>query len=188
VALLAAAPAGAGTLCGTLTDSDTGLPVTGAGVFARLPDGSYAGALAVSDADGAWCIDGLEAGTYTLEIRIDDYLTVYRNGIEVTSDLSDVPVSLQQPAARLDPLWPNPAAGGVNMRMRVARPTGAALEIYDLRGRLVRAWNAVSLGPGLRDYHWDGRRADGRPAPSGIYLVRLRTDDAQAVRRLVLSR
>lgn len=188
--LILAAPlaAMAGTVCGTITDGMSGSPIAGAGVFARLPDGSYAGSLAVSDLAGQWCIADLEPGTYTLEIRVDDYLTIYRNGIEVTSDVSAVPISVQRPRLTLDPPWPNPSVSRVNMRLHVTRESSVEMGIFDLRGRQVRSWTSGSVDVGSHDYHWDGRDAGGRDAPSGIYFIRLRSGDFQTTRPLVLSR
>lgn len=186
--LAASSTALAGTICGTITDSDTGLPVTGAGIFARVADGTYAGSLAVSDPTGAWCIADLEPGIYTLEIRVDNYLTVYRNGIEVTSDVSAVPISVQRPRLTLDPPWPNPAISNVNMRLHVTRETAVDLGIYDLRGRLMASWNSGSVDIGSHDYQWNGRDSGGRDAPSGLYFIRLRSSEMQTTRPFILSR
>ncbi len=182
-----AAPAAAGTVCGRVTDADTGLPVAGAGVFVREPAGQYAGALAVSGPDGAWCVD-LAEGTYTLEFRVDDYLTAYVGGVVVVSDLSDVPVAVTRANVRFDPPWPNPASAGVKMRLEVARPAPVDLRIYDARGRLVRAWSGEQVAAGTREYFWDGHDLSGRPAPAGLYLVRMRSGAAQTVRPLILTR
>ncbi|MFN2370797.1 MAG: carboxypeptidase regulatory-like domain-containing protein, partial [Candidatus Krumholzibacteriia bacterium] len=154
LALFLAAPAAAGTVCGHITDADTGQPVAGAGVFVREPAGQYAGALAVSDAAGAWCIDGLAAGTYTLEFRVDDYVSAFVSGVVVTSDLSDVPVALTRAVLVLDPPWPNPASGAVKLRLHLARSAPVELRIHDARGRLVRAWIATDVAAGPREYLW----------------------------------
>lgn len=188
LASLLAFPALAGTVCGHITDADTGLPVAGAGVFVREPAGMYAGALAVSDAGGAWCVD-LAAGTYTLEFRVDDYVTAYVGGVVATSDLSDVPVALTRAAVTFDPPWPNPASSaGVKMRLHVARPAPVDLRIYDARGRLVQAWTADTVETGAREYFWDGHDLSGRPAPAGLYLVRVRSGDTQTMRPVIMTR
>ena len=184
---LLATPALAGTVCGHITDADTGLPVAGAGVFVREPAGLYAGALAVSDAAGAWCVD-LAAGTYTLEFQVDDYVTAYVGGVVATSDLSDVPVALTRAAVTFDPPWPNPASAGVKMRLHVARPAPVDLRIYDARGRLVQAWTADTVETGAREYFWDGHDLSGRPAPAGLYLVRVRSGDTQTMRPVIMTR
>jgi len=186
--VLSALPALAGTICGHVTDTATGLPVAGAGVFIREPAGQYAGALAVSDNAGAWCIDGLLPGTYTLEFRVDDYVTAYVNNVVVADDVSDVPVALVPAAVVFDPPWPNPASGAVKMRLHVARTTAVELAIYDARGRLVRSWTADAVDAGTRDYAWDGRDASGRDAPAGLYLVRVRSGGRQITRSLIMTR
>lgn len=178
----------AGSICGTITDADSGQPVAGAGIFARQTDGSYAGALAVSDAGGAWCITEIAAGTYTLEIRVDNYVTAFVNDVVVDSDVSGVPLTVTRAAVTLDPPWPNPASSGVNLRLHVGRPTAMDLGVYDARGRLVRSWTATSASVGTREYFWDGHDKAGRPVPAGLYLVRVRTQNAQSSHPIVLTR
>lgn len=178
----------AGSICGNITDADSGQPVAGAGIFARQPDGVYAGALGVSDAGGDWCIDDLAEGTYTLEIRVDNYLTTFVNGIVVTGGVSDVPLTVARAAVTFDPPWPNPTSSGVNLRLHVGKPTSMDLGIYDARGRLVKSWTTSSSVVGTREYFWDGKDRSGRPAPAGLYLVRVRSRDAQTTRPLILTR
>ena len=64
-------------------------------------------------------------------------------------------------------VFPQPARAGVRI---VTAPWDAAsrLEILDLSGRLVR--RIEGLGG---SFTWDGRAADGRPAPAGVYLARV---------------
>ena len=44
------------------------------------------------------------------------------------------------------------------------------------------------LGPGQHDIRWDGRNQDGRDAPPGINLYRLRAGDLTESRHMVLNR
>jgi hypothetical protein len=77
------------------------------------------------------------------------------------------------------------------------------LEIYDLRGRLVRRLlpsgqpdalmppGRYGRAPGGGDTGcdprttWDGSASDGRQVPAGIYLVRLRAGGVEAVKKIV---
>ncbi|MFH2054005.1 MAG: carboxypeptidase regulatory-like domain-containing protein [bacterium] len=186
--LLAAAPGLAASICGTVTDAVTAQPVAQAGVFLRTQAGAYTGDHAATDAAGGFCIDGLVAGTYILEVLVDDYVVAYRTGVEVADDVSNVPLAADLPAARLALPWPNPSNGGVQLRISVTRDTPVTLGVYDLRGRLVRSWSDPAVAPGDHDYLWDGLGADGRPAPSGLYLVRITTPADTHSRPLVLAR
>ncbi len=86
-------------------------------------------------------------------------------------------------------LWrvtPNPSSGRVRLDWMGPRRPVADLQIHDAAGRLVRRLRASTPSIGRGGATWDGRSADGRPAPGGIYLARL-DGGAEAV-RLVLVR
>ena len=186
--LLAAGPVLAASICGTVTDAVSGDPVERAGIFLRTQAGVYTGHHTATAADGGYCLDGLFAGTYTLEVRVDDYVVFLRTGIEVADDISDVPVAANLPAVRLAPPWPNPASASAKMRLTVRRTSPVRLSVFDARGRLLRSWSADALEPGNHDYQWDGLGLDGRPAPSGVYFIQVRSEDQTATRPLVLTR
>ncbi len=60
------------------------------------------------------------------------------------------------------------------------------LAVYDVQGRLVKRWRAPVAGG--RRASWDGRRADGRPAASGIYFARVEDPALGAVAKIVIAR
>ncbi len=185
---MAASPAHAASICGIVTDALTGDPVLGAGVFLRSAAGVYTGDNTATGADGSYCLSGLFAGTYTLEVLVDDYLVFTRAGIVVADDISDVPVAANLPSVRLNAPWPNPSAGTTKMRLSVRRAVPVLLSVFDARGRLLRSWSAASLEAGDHDYQWDGRDRDGSPAPSGLYLIQVRALDLVSTRHLILTR
>jgi photosystem II stability/assembly factor-like uncharacterized protein len=80
------------------------------------------------------------------------------------------------PPSALFPAGPGSRAFGFQApgsRLGFAAPAGTQgfhLEILSPRGALVRA----STVPGLGDFYWDGKGIGGKPAPAGIYLVRLK--------------
>lgn len=73
------------------------------------------------------------------------------------------------------------------------------LEIYDLRGHLVRRLLDERLvlpgryGRGMAgdpsacdpQFTWDGTSTDGRPVPAGVYLARLEAGGTEAIRRIL---
>jgi len=187
-ACLVAHPALAGSICGHVQDSQSGGPVALAGIFLRTPAGNYTGDHTATDSQGDYCLEGLTAGTYTLEVRVDDYLAAYINGIVVTDDVSSVPITAHLPPFLVDDPWPNPAFSVVNFRLQVQRRTPLEMRIFDARGRAVRSWTASTLEPGPRSYQWNGRDRNGRPAPTGLYLIRIRAGEYTTSRPFLLTR
>ncbi len=186
--LLLAAPTLAASICGTVTDDRTAAPVARAGVFLRDAAGAYTGDHTATDDEGRFCLGGLFAGTYTLEVRVDDYLVCWRTGVEVADDITDVPLAADLPALRLLPPWPNPAAGEATLKVVLRQQAPVEVGVYDARGRRLRAWATAAAPAEGIEFTWDGRGPDGRPLPSGLYLVRARSGDATVVRGLVLAR
>ncbi|HPF70911.1 MAG TPA: T9SS type A sorting domain-containing protein, partial [Candidatus Krumholzibacteria bacterium] len=81
-------------------------------------------------------------------------------------------------------VYPNPGSGGFRFRLGDGG-TGseARAEIYDVRGRRVRAL----AGP-LEALAWDGRHGDGRPAAAGTYFAVVRAGTGAWTTRFVLTR
>jgi len=62
------------------------------------------------------------------------------------------------------------------------------LEVFDLRGRLVRLLVDRALGPGEYDVVWNGRNDRGLPVSSGVYLYRLRYGSSNILRKMVVEK
>jgi hypothetical protein len=79
------------------------------------------------------------------------------------------------------------APGALPARVRPATPQAFhALEVFDVRGRLVRRWLAPSDERG--EVAWDGRgRADAR-VPAGVYFIREADRPGAAAARVVVAR
>jgi hypothetical protein len=98
--------------------------------------------------------------------------------------VSDVPdAGATFGAARLLPNAPNPFNPSTQLRFRLDRAGDAALNVYDVQGRLVRAFPAATYDAGVHEVIWDGRDMMGRPVASGVYQVLLSARvDGQMVR------
>jgi len=91
-------------------------------------------------------------------------------------------------------LSPNPAqlrsdglgASAVSIDYAVPRSGPVHLQIYDVRGRLVRTLVDGTAAAGEYRAGWNGRDSAGHPAAGGIYFCRLRANGREAVRKVVL--
>lgn len=95
----------------------------------------------------------------------------------------------EAPAAELAlRVHPNPFNPKTTLRFDVPRATEIRLDLIDPSGRLLRRLAEGRCEPGEQVFHWDGRDAEGRELPSGIYLARLATARASITEKLVLLR
>ena len=176
VALCAPAYA-TGILCGTVRDAVTGNPIVGAGIFLRQTTGQYTGFNGATDATGHYCINGIPAGTYDLEVRLDDYQVAYRRGVVVSDVSTSVDIDARFMTSTLSPPWPNPARASISFHMRI-RDTGSIdLTVVDVNGRFVKGWTGLAGAGEQRIVTWDFRDAAGRRVPAGRYFVKLSAGD-----------
>jgi flagellar hook assembly protein FlgD len=59
------------------------------------------------------------------------------------------------------------------------------LEVFNVRGQLVRTLVAEVKEAGQHAFTWDGRDASGRRVSAGSYLVRLRAGTYELTRRVI---
>lgn len=84
--------------------------------------------------------------------------------------------------------WPNPARGPVGLSASLGERRHVRLEVLDIEGRLVTTLIDGERGPGPVFASWDGRNDQGRPLPSGVYLVRLQAGGTVTTTRVVRVR
>lgn len=79
---------------------------------------------------------------------------------------------------------PNPSRGAVTLSY--ALPVAGAVEVtvHDVAGRTVATLLSGRAEAGPHEARWDGRDADGRRAPPGVYLCRVRAGGEAVTRRI----
>jgi hypothetical protein len=83
---------------------------------------------------------------------------------------------------------PNPARPSTVISYTIPEEARVTLDVYDVRGRLVRRLVDEVTAPGRYDVAWNGRTGDGRPLPSGLYFYRVKAGDLAQSRKLLLMR
>jgi len=83
---------------------------------------------------------------------------------------------------------PNPFSRATLISFRLPERSGAAIRIYDMRGRLVRQYPPRTFDAGTQSVPFDGRDGAGLVLPAGVYFVRLEAGALRAVQRIVLVR
>lgn len=117
------------------------------------------------------------------EAGIDD-LTLYdapTNTIEAPPPAGVRRLSFRAP-------WPNPGSGAVRFVLDLPTAAEVAVDVLDLAGRRVAALHAGAAGPGPLTLAWDGRDANGREAPAGLYFARAAAGNEHAIARFLRIR
>lgn len=107
--------------------------------------------------------------------------------VGLQSSLVSVP-AVQPAAVSLLPNRPNPFNPSTTIDFAVPVTGPVRLQVFDLRGRLVRTLVAGTLGAGSHRITWDGRDAEGRELPSAVYVSRLQAHDQVSTGRMTLVR
>jgi hypothetical protein len=83
---------------------------------------------------------------------------------------------------------PNPARSAALFSLAVPRDGTVNVNVYDVKGALVRQLVRTAMGPGLHSLTWDGRDGSGQLVASGVYFVHLNTSEKQETVRVLLMR
>jgi len=81
---------------------------------------------------------------------------------------------------------PNPMESGATVTFQSIGPSPLTIEIYDTSGRLVKTQALGTLPVGSHTRYWDGCDDNGSALTSGVYFVRLSSEEFQASTRVVL--
>ena len=77
---------------------------------------------------------------------------------------------------KLEPAFPNPFNPSTTLRFSIPKTEKVRLEIYDIRGKLVRSLiDSEYLNAGTYQSQWHGKNNLGETVASGIYIARLTT-------------
>ncbi|MBE0564828.1 MAG: hypothetical protein IH621_02650 [Krumholzibacteria bacterium] len=81
---------------------------------------------------------------------------------------------------------PNPFNPATTISWWLPQAGHLGLEVFDVRGRLVRTLADGPAPAGAGEVRWDGRAGDGRAAAAGVYFYRLQAGDRTLVGKMAL--
>ncbi len=82
--------------------------------------------------------------------------------------------------------YPNPFNSSTQIRIYLPKTANARLEIFDIRGRLVKRLTDKILGAGEHSFTWNGANYNNKSVSSGAYFYRLTSGDNIITRRMLL--
>ncbi len=86
----------------------------------------------------------------------------------------------------LDQNYPNPFNPRTSIRFYLPARVPLSVDVFDVRGALVRRLAEGTFDAGTHVVTWDGTDAGGRPVASGMYVYRLTADRRSLTRKMML--
>lgn len=87
----------------------------------------------------------------------------------------------------INTIYPNPFNPNTRIVFGLSRKGLAELEVYNLKGQLVKRLLNESKDKGTYQIIWDGTNSQGQKVGSGVYIARLKGIDGTWVKRMVLT-
>ncbi len=84
--------------------------------------------------------------------------------------------------------YPNPFNASTKISYRLREPALTKLEIFNLRGELVRSLVNEVQSPGSYQVNWDGTDSEGTEVSSGLYFYRLTSGEVSQTQKMSLLR
>jgi agmatine deiminase len=133
------------------------------------------------------------------DLPVGDYEgTIWISSNDPENPVVEIPVfftvdvaSGSDPAVRNDLLvknYPNPFKNLTTFELVTSEPSIVSLEIYNVKGQIVRSLISGTLLSGLHQIIWDGNDERGSRLENGIYFYRVRSGAKEISDKLILNR
>jgi hypothetical protein len=145
--------------------------------------------------DAAGATNGIYTGLLTFHTRDPQALPGAQNLADLefflTAEVTEGSVAVDAPPiaeTRLHGAAPNPIRWPAAIRFDLSEAGPVRVDVFDVRGRLLRTLVHRDASPGAYTAFWDGRDAEGRAAGAGVYFARMQTRRAIETRPMVVAR
>ena len=95
-------------------------------------------------------------------------------------------VIIQTSEVFLQQNYPNPFNPTTNINYSLKENSKVSLSIYNIKGQKVKQLVSEQLSAGQHSVVWNGKDNNGKSVSSGIYFYKLRTDNFEKTRKMIL--
>ncbi len=170
-------------------DEDTTQPGIHAG-FKLSAGGEY---IALTDSNGVSVLDSISFGAQKANVSFGRY----PNGSSMWGSMNPTPLAANSMITlteqthslpdRFDvDVFPNPFNPATTIQYRLPTVSDVAVDIVDIMGRSVWSYTAGGSQAGTHILQWTGKLRSGLSVSSGIYLLRLKANNAVLTKKLLL--
>lgn len=84
--------------------------------------------------------------------------------------------------------YPNPFNPDTNISFTLSEKAEANIQIYNLKGQIVREMGVKPYKSGVNTINWDGRDNSYNPVSSGIYFIRIKTGTESQTHKMLMMK
>jgi len=133
--------------------------------------------------DTRWWVRAEELNISINVYLIRAYLSISGTTVEIEPELPIVPHLYT-----LSQNYPNPFNPETGLNFSVPQESNVRIDVYDLRGALVKTLVDQNYHAGKYDVRWKGLNQNGIPVSSGVYLAVMQVGGQRITRKMVLLR
>lgn len=128
-----------------------------------------------------------QAGLYAFQQDSDGIPGYFDNFLVIPSTWTGTKAYKSQPVSMsLKQNYPNPFNPTTTISFDVQEEGNTALQVFNIKGELVKTLAAGQIRSGSYRVTWDGTNAQGQTVPAGSYLIVLNKDNEQLSRSMLM--
>jgi len=156
----------------------------------RIMD-NYAHIFAVQDLDAGKLLKYVKTGIDSLNgaVTVNPiiYIKIPKGALEpIPPGIKEYPTASIPDKSSLVKAYPNPFNTSVNLEWTVPVAGDVKVEIIDIKGRVIKEIYSGKSHPGKFNAVWDGKDAEDEPMTSGIYIFRMKAENAEDSQKIHL--
>ena len=128
-------------------------------------------------------------GWFTVDFLVKERWNPIPHPFVPTSEFHLRPAFDRNGEHSIDAPYPNPFNPNTTICFSVREPANVSLAIYDVNGRIVKAfYDNTPMSPGDHTESWDGRNDAGIEVVSGVYFLRFDAGSYSDIKKMILLR
>ncbi len=125
--------------------------------------------------------NGTQTKQYSRNLGLDQGIEL----VSIPADLVASVVNVEEKQAIREEIinaYPNPFSEKVTLAFVIDERASVKLDVYDMRGKLVRTLADRAFTPGEHLVNWDGKGGNGSILSGGIYIVSIKIDSPSGIK------
>ncbi|PID30028.1 MAG: hypothetical protein CSB55_00360, partial [Candidatus Cloacimonadota bacterium] len=126
------------------------------------------------------------AGTFTIKVEISDEDNTLEQQWTVISTVTENDNVNAPKVTQLLQNSPNPFNPNTYVRFDLGKDCKVKIDIYNVKGQLVKTLKNEIMSAGSHSVEWNGLTDNGEKSASGVYFIRMTTDNYRSMKKALM--